>query len=153
MAGVPLPSRQLKNSQITIEFGAISGIGAVGDIILFNITGRCLVTHFAVGCSESLLGAATMSIGPPNNDEEFLPDTTATDLDSGNWWDSATPQAQAGNAITDKTIGPVATTNVNTLLLNIESAAITDGTIHVFCIWLPLSGDGNIAAAIPGTYA
>ena len=151
MAGRNLLSRVPRLSQVSITFDGT--IGAVGDMILFNITGRCLVTHFAVGCTSSLTGAATMSIGPPNNDQEFLPDTTATAFDSGNWWDTATPQPQAGNAIVNKTIGPATTTNANTLLLNIESTAITGGAMEVFCMWLPLSGDGNIAAETPGTYA
>lgn len=154
MSGNALLSRVLKLSTKTVQFASAStGVGVAGtDITLFNITGRCLVTHFAVGCSQSLAssGSSIVSVGPPNNDQEFLANTDPTDIDSGGWWDSATPQAQAGNAVTDKVIGPASTTNANTLILNLEGTPTTDdittGRLHFFLYWLPLSGDGNIAA-------
>ena len=123
-------------------------IGAVGDLDVFNVTGRCLIQHLAVGCSQTLVATASskMSLGMPTNDQEFLPDTDQDALNAGGWWDGTTPNNQAGNAITDKTCGPASSTNVNTIILNIETSAITAGVMEIFLLWLPLSGDGFISA-------
>lgn len=148
---VALPSFEgvlVAEKAVTFAGGTTNAIGdhdGTGDpFTIFTVTGTVLARVFAV-CETSLEGAsATLEVGFTGATAALIAQSTATDIDAGEIWHDATPDAKvelltvapekiiAGGA---DIIGTVATAN------------ITAGVIRFFCIWYPISADGNVVAA------
>src|ERR1043165_8130978 len=70
----------------TVAFTGAAGLGAQGATVRFTVTGDVIATVFAV-CSEDLAGAsATIEVGISGNTAALLPQTTATQIDTGEVW-------------------------------------------------------------------
>lgn len=128
----------------TVTFTGAAGLGAQGAVPLFTVTGEVLVAVMVPYCSTDLAGAgATISLGVTGSTALFIAATTGTDIDVGEFWVDATPDANGvavpaalkDIAITDNIIGTVAT------------ADLTGGALRFDIYWLPLSSDGNVVAA------
>jgi len=137
----PGPFRASKN----LAFTGAAGLGAVGNVPLFTVTGEVLLLAVVPFCTESLVsaGGGTLALGVTGSTVLFIAATTGTDIDLGLFWIDATPDANGvavpaalqNIAITDNIVGTVAV------------GAITDGTIRVDLWWRPLSPDGLVVAA------
>lgn len=127
----------------TITFTGAASLGAVGAVPIFTTTGEVMVVAMVPYCTVNLTEAgatATISLGVTGSTALFIANTTATDIDAGEFWVDATPDANGiaipaalkDIAITDNIIGTVGTQAVN------------GGAIR-FDVWfLPLSSDGNL---------
>lgn len=130
-----------------VAFDGAAGNGAVGTVAMFAVTGRVWVKAIAGYCLASLTeaapGGATISLGVTNLVTQFIAVTTALDIDIGEFWVDATPDA---NAIAL----PAACLNIlieENILADILVAAINGGTLEVTVVWVPMSAGANVVAA------
>lgn len=137
--GTPPPFR----TSTTVTFTGASGLGAVGAVPIFTVTGEVLVERLVAFCTVNLteaLATATLALGVTGSTTLFVAATSATTIDANEFWVDGTPIANGvavpaalkDIAITDNIIGTVATQAVN------------GGAIRFDIWWRPLSGDGNV---------
>ena len=138
MPGLPLVSRAPHHFVKTITFDGTT-FGDVGTDTIATVTGRVLLLHQSAWCTTDLAGAtATVELGTAGNTAELIAQTTATDIDAGDLWRSATPDVGAGPAIVNNVVGA-------NIILTTATAAVTAGVIEFAFYWLPLSTNGNLA--------
>lgn len=126
-----------------VAFTGAAGLGAVGTVNLFTVTGTVLVSVFAV-CSENLAGAtATLEIGISGNTQGVIPQVTATDVDDGEILVSGGGLGTVENLSAESKV----LTGGTDVIATVGTADITDGTLTFYCLWRPLSDDGNVVAA------
>lgn len=124
--------------------------GALDGGVLFTVTGLVKVQLVGV-CSVNGAGAgSTNEVGIDGATAIFMPITTMTDLDAGMiWLNNATPatyfitgeqQAAADNL-------PEYVLNGNDIIMTTKTANTTAGQVDFYCIWTPLSTDGNVVAS------
>lgn len=140
--GVPITTDGLiAKKEQTFEDAA--GSGAVGTVDLFTVTG--VVYAKVVGlCNTNLAGAATLEVGVTGSTALCLAQIAdATDLDAGELYADGTPAAF--KAVSD-TVPPenLITTDI---FATVGSTAITAGQVDFYCLWRPISDDGNVVAA------
>jgi len=116
------------------------GTGNPAD--LFTVTGDVLV--YLIGlCKASLIGAATLEVGPTGNTAILLAqiaNTTTLDINM-NYLD-ATPAIGKGEA---PIFHPIA--GGLDIIQTVGSANISSGEIDYFCFWRPLSSNGLVTAS------
>lgn len=118
--------------------------GATGSHTLFTVTGNVLATVFGI-CDTNLTGAATIEVGTANNTASLLAQIAdATNLDDGENWVDATPETEVSAIPGIKIINDGAD-----ITLTIGSTAVTAGVVDFYCLWRPLSSDGNITVTTP----
>ena len=113
--------------------------GAVGATTLFTVTGVVSAQVFGIVSGADLTGSGTLEVGVAGGTALIIAQTTGTNLDDTFVWVDATPavsQALPSAFIVDKDI-----------IQTIGTDTIDSGTITYYCIWSPISDDGNIAAA------
>lgn len=119
---------------------AAGSTGAVGASTLFTVTGAVAARVFAL-CSADLTsgGAATIEVGISGNTAALIAQTTATGIDVGEWWLDTGPA----------TIEAVPTQFLvaGNVIQTIGTTTITGGSMTYYCVWTPLSTDGNVVAA------
>ena len=130
-------------ASVSVTFTGGAGLGAVGAVPLFTVTGEVLIEKIVPFCTTLLTEAvatATLALGVTGSTALFIAATTAVDIDANEFWVDTTPDANGiavpaalkDIAITDDVIGTVATQAVN------------GGVLRVDIWWRPLSGDGNV---------
>lgn len=113
--------------------------GATGAHTVFTVTGNVLVTIFGI-CDTDLAGAtATVEVGVTGNTAGLIAQTTATDIDDGDIWVDATPAVGV-----EATPSTFILNDGADIILTVGTAAVTGGVIDFYCLWRPLSSDGNI---------
>jgi hypothetical protein len=128
----------------TVAFTGAAGLGAAGTVALFTQTGQVLVDLFAVYCSESLVGAATLEFGTAADTDRFIAQVAATTtVDAGDWIDDGAGATPAG--ATQYTSAYYAIDE--DIIATVGAADITDGTISIFVLWRPLSAGATLVAA------
>lgn len=121
----------------------IASSGAQGTKTLFTVTGDVLVRILAV-CTENLAGATgTISVGIAGATAGIIALTTGTDIDAGNIWHDASPDASLEAA---SVLGEYIIVNSSNIITTIATADLTDGTIEFTCFWEAISTDGNVVA-------
>lgn len=120
---------------------AAATTGATGATTLFTVTGVVAVRIFGV-CSGDLTsgGAATIEVGIAGNTAALIAQSTATAIDNGEIWLDTGPATV--EAIPTGSI--LSGTNI---IQTIASTTITGGTLTYYCVWFPISSDGNVVAA------
>lgn len=123
----------------TNDPGDFDGTG--NPATLFSVTGAVRMKIFAV-CSVDLVGGATVEVGTTTTTAGLIAQTTATDIDSGEIWHDATPDASIEDV-------SVLTDNIVTedVIQTVGTANITAGELDYQAQWYPLSPDGNVEAA------
>lgn len=119
--------------------------GDQGAHTLFTVTGDVIVNLIAV-CSTNIAGAGTMEAGVAGNTAEILPQIAdATDLDAGDVWTiDSSPGAGAQALRATRAVGG----GVD-IILTIGTADLTAGVVTFYCLWRPLSSDGNVTVTTP----
>lgn len=125
----------------SITYAALT-TGAVGASTLFTVTGDVVVRLFAK-CTSDLTsgGSATIEAGISGNTASLIAQTTATGIDSGEIWidtSAATVEALPAQQIL---VGGTDITQT------IATDTLTGGVLTYYCLWTPLSSDGNVEAA------
>lgn len=114
--------------------------GAVGATTLFTITGTVAVQVFAVCSGADLTGSGTLEVGIAGNTAAIAAQTAATAIDVGEIWYGTNPPTVG--VLPSKLI--LAGTNI---IQTIATNTVTAGTLTYYCIWSPISSDGNVVAA------
>lgn len=117
--------------------------GATGATTLFTVTGAVVVRLFGV-CTTLLdeAGAtATIEAGISGNTAALIAQTNAVDIDANEVWvDNAPATIEA--LPSHKIIG-----NGQDIIQTIATQAISAGVLTYYCLWSPISSDGNVVAA------
>lgn len=129
----------------TITFTGAAGLGAIGNVPLFAVTGEVLVDSIMPTIVTTLVGAtATLELGVTGKTAHFIAATLATDLAAGDLWIDATPTEVNAVALPAGFTWQVLTDNI---VGTVAIAAITAGVIRIDLFYRPLSADGLIVAA------
>lgn len=123
---------------------AAATTGAVGASTLFTVTGCVIVRLFGV-CGSTLTsgGTPTLEVGRTGATSRLLAQiANATDLATNEIYVDATPTTQIESMPSRFIIG-----NGQDIIQTIGSATITGGSLTYYCIWTPVSDDGNVEAA------
>lgn len=114
--------------------------GATGATTLFTVTGVVAMKIFAV-CSSDLTsgGAATLEVGVSGNTAALIAQTTATNIDNGEIWVDTSPATVEAL--------PTHSIVINDVIQTIGTTTVTGGTLTYYCLWSPISTDGNVVAA------
>lgn len=124
----------------TITFSALT-TGAVGATTLFTVTGVVAVRLFGVVSGADITGSGTIEAGISGNTAALLPQTTGTALDVGEIWIDNAPSTVDG--LPAQYILAAGTDIIQTIATDTLNA----GTLTYYCLWYPISTDGNIVAA------
>jgi len=141
------PPSYVRRTSKEITFTGAAGLGAVGNVPLFTVTGEVLVVYlvpYTVLTLTEALATATLALGVTNLTSLFIAATNAVNLLTGEFWTEATgggtanagiavPAALKDIAITSNIVGTVATQAVN------------GGTLRFDVYYLPLSSDGLVS--------
>ena len=142
MAADPLAARRCRK---VIEFTGGAGLGAVGTVALFTVTGAVLVRIAAV-CTEDLTEAAptaTLSLGTAANPATIIAGTNAVNIDVGEVWIDATPAViKSWAVVIAYVIGDGAD-----IVATVGAQNITDGTMEFDCFWTPITANGFVGPA------
>lgn len=124
--------------QITYVAGTT---GAIGTLDLFNVTGDVVVQLFA-RCYTNLAsgGASTIEAGVTGNTASLSAQVTSTDIDAGKIW-SGTSIANVVAFPAQKIIA-----GDTTIIQTIGTATVTGGEVCYYCVWSPISEDGDVTA-------
>lgn len=141
-----IPSSPSYNTSKTITFTGAAGLGAIGTVAIFTVTGTVEVLKFVPMCTTTITenpvpGTSTIKIGVTGSTALFIAATTATGITSGKFWISTTPTAN-GLAI------PAAMTNIaiaTNIIATVATSVITGGAIRFDLQWRPISPNGNIS--------
>ncbi len=140
MPGQPvnLLKRIVRNFIKTVTFDGTTW-GDVGTDTIATVTGRVLLTHMSVYCTTSLTSSGgTLELGSPDNTPSLIALTTASDIDSADFWRDATPEVDVVGATTDMLIAA-------NITLTTATAIVSAGVLEFVFLWLPISSDGNLA--------
>lgn len=130
----------------TLVFTGAAGLGAVGAVPLFTVTGEVLISVIVPFCTVNLGEAApgaTLALGVVGATTLLIAATIVLDIDANEFWVDTTPDANGvavpaalkDIVITDNIIGTAAVADVNA------------GAIRFTVYWVPVSADGNVVAA------
>jgi len=124
-------------------FSDAAGSGAVGTVALFTVTG--IVYAKVIGfCNTDLVGAATLEVGVTNDTDLCLAQiANATTLDEDELYVDAT--TAKFKAVTDSV--PPENIITTDIFATVGLADITAGQVDFYCIWRPISDNGNVVAA------
>ncbi len=121
-----------------ITYSALT-TGAVGATTLFTVTGVVGLRIFAVCSGVDLTGAGTLEVGIAGNTAALIAQTAATAIDVGEVWLDTSPATVEALPAIQIVAGSVVQT--------IASATVTAGTLKYYCLWAPISDDGDVAVA------
>lgn len=143
--GVPFSEWFTASKSVTYVGGTANGVGDFdGDSnpnTLFDVTGVVLVKIFGV-CGTDLVGAtATIEVGVDGGTATLLAQTTGTDLDAGDLWHDASPDAkvEASTVLSEKVVK-------DDIIETVGTANITAGEITYYVIWKPISQGASVVA-------
>ena len=114
--------------------------GAVAATTLFTVTGTVAIQVFAVCSGVDLTGSGTLEVGIAGNTAAVIAQTAATAIDLGEIWYGTNPPTVG--VMPNQLI--VAGTDI---IQTIATNTVTAGTLTYYCLWYPISTDGNLVAA------
>lgn len=136
---VPIQGLGFTSSK-AITFSALT-TGATGATTLFTVTGAVAVRLFGVVSGTDVTGTGTIEAGISGNTAALLAQTTGTTLDVGEVWiDTAPATIEALPAL--QIIGAG-----QDIIQTIAGSTLDAGTLTYYCLWFPISSDGNVVAA------
>lgn len=126
----------------TRTFDGTAGNGAQGATTIFTITGL-VIAGFVSECGTDLASTTgTIELGVSGNTAGIFAQTTASTIDANEVWIDTSPANVENYAM--NSIRKLITVNV---IETIATADITGGTLTYYCLWNPVSSDGNVVAA------
>ena len=122
-----------------ITYSALT-TGATGATTLFTVTGVVGVRLFGVVSGTDVTGSGTIEAGISGNTAALLAQTTGTDLDVGEVWIDTAP------ATVEALPGLFILAAGTDIIQTIATDTLTAGTLTYYCLWFPISSDGNVVA-------
>lgn len=115
--------------------------GTGNPTTLFTVTGDVLCCVFAK-CNTLLTGSsATIEVGISGATATIIAQTTAEDIDANEIWQDNSPETGVANLTPKVIVGGA------DIIETIGTANITAGALTYYCLWTPISADGNVVAA------
>lgn len=114
------------------------------DVALFTVTGTVKARVFAV-CTTNLASVGGCNLTVNAGTVAIIAQTAATDIDAGEIWHDATPDAsvELGSVAAEYIIA-----NGADIAIDVENAKQVDsGVIEFYCLYTPLSANGAVVAA------
>ena len=126
-----------------VTFTGAAGLGAVGTVSLFTISGQVLLNIIAT-CGTTLVGAtATHKVGTAGSTARYDASLVATTMTAGDTLDlSGKVTAGTAPAITPTQAG----FDTEVVLATVAVAAITAGQLTYYAFYRPLSAGATIVA-------
>lgn len=125
----------------TNDPGDVDGTG--NPATLFTVNGPVLLEVIGY-CTTDLAGAsATLEVGFAGATAQLIAQTTATNIDAGEIWHDATPDAK----FEASTVAVQQLVNDLDVIQTVGTANITAGAITYVAYWYPLSPDASVVAA------
>tara|TARA_Y100000310_G_scaffold343775_1_gene452961 strand:+ start:3119 stop:3580 length:462 start_codon:yes stop_codon:yes gene_type:complete len=110
---------------------------------VFTVTGDVLVSVWGQ-CKTNIVGAGTIEVGITGNTAAIIAQIAdATNLDAGENWVDATPETVSALP------GTFILNNGADIILTIGTADLTAGVVDFYCVWRPLSSDGEVTVTTP----
>ena len=135
---VPITGVGLIQSKV-ITYTALT-TGAVGLTTLFTVTGTVAVRVFAVCSGVDLTGSGTLEVGISGNTAAIVAQTAATAIDVGEIWYGTNPP----------TVGVMPSQLIlagTDIIQTIATNTVTAGTLTYYCLWYPITRNGNVVSA------
>jgi len=125
---------------------AVATTGAIAAHTVFTVTGNVLCTVFGI-CDTTLdsVGTPTIEMGVTGNTAALIAQSVAKSLADGEIWVDATMTRVGVGAVP----AMQAVNDGNDIILTVGTATVTAGVIDFYCLWRPLSSDGNITITTP----
>ena len=133
---VPITNLGLQASK-AITYSALT-TGATGTTTLFTVTGTVACNVFAV-CSTDLTGSGTLEVGTATSTATLCDQQAATAIDNHEIWHNAII-AVGGQ------VGGSAHIINEDVIQTIATNTVTAGVLTFYCLWTPISTDGNVVA-------
>jgi len=125
---------------------AAATTGSIASHTLFTVTGNVLLSVFGVvDTTIDSAGAPTIEVGVTGNTAVLIAQGTAKNYADGDIYVDATDTRVGAGAVPAMQI-------INDgldVLLKITGATLTGGVVDWYCLWRPLSSDGNITVTTP----
>jgi len=141
-----IPQRATK----TVTFTGAAGLGAVGNVPLFTVTGEVEILRIVPYVVASLTEpggqpAPTLSLGVTNALALFIAATPILDMDTGEFWTEAT----AGNVANSGVLIPAALKDVavtSDIVGTVIDNPVNGGVLRVDVYWRNLSSVSSVVA-------
>lgn len=133
----PISTLGLVSSK-AITYSALT-TGATGASTLFTVTGTVALRIFAVTSGSDLTGSGTLEVGIAGNTAALIAQTAATAIDVGEFWYGTSPV----------TVGVMPNQFMlagTSIIQTIATDTVTAGTLTYYCIWAPVSTNGDVVA-------
>ena len=143
-------TKRLATKTLTFAGGTLNAIGdhdGTGDpATLFTVTGQVAVSVIAVCTTDLTFDAnATIEVGIGGGSQIIATsDQTVSALIAREIWHDTTPDAEIELL---SVTGEFIITDGNDITLDCAVANVTGGVIEFYCLWYPLSSDGNVIGA------
>lgn len=134
---VPIVNLGLMSSK-AITYSALT-TGAVGVTTLFTVTGVVAMRVFAIASGVNLTGSGSIEVGVSGNAAAVIAQTAATAINVGQFWSTTSPATVQ--------VLPSLQTVGSDVIQTISTATVTAGTLTYYCLWTPVSPDGNVTTA------
>lgn len=135
----------------SVTFTGAAGLGAVGSVTLFTVTGDVLVSHVVGKCTASLTEAgasAVMQLGVPSFTDFFQGSINATTIDADQFWDNTYAAPARAHAIPMNQSDNEALGAINqNIIITVSGQAVNGGSMEFTCFWRPLSATGLVVPA------
>lgn len=125
-------------ASISKTYTGAAGAGAQGAATLFTVTGVVLARVFAYCTVDLASTTGTIEVGVAGNTAGLIAQTTATQIDVGEFWLDTGPSAS--ELITSN---PRVITSA-TIIETVATADITGGALTYHCLWRPISENGLV---------
>lgn len=121
----------------TVTFTGAAGLGAVGLIPVFDLTGLVVCVKCVAWCTDDLIsaGGGSVSLGSVPNVVGLIAATVATTIDTGEMWLTTAP------GVGTVSIPAVMTNAVwgSDISMDVTVSAITAGVLNFYLEYFPLS--------------
>lgn len=141
--------KSTKTVRKSVVLDGTAGKGQIGTVNLFTVTGGVMINWLSCICTEDLAsaGGGTVEVGISGATASFIAQATATDVDLGDIWHDATPDAASELASVFKTTAARGLGNGQDIILTVATGDVTDGTLEFTLEYTPLTATGSVVAA------
>ena len=128
------------------DYDFAADTGAQAAYVVFTVTGEVLIHALFGICEDTFTGAgALIELGITGGTTGlYIAQTTAADLLANELWFDASPTTTAEQL--DLTGRSFVVANGQDVSLLVGGGNVTAGKVNLYCIWSPLSVDGQIVA-------
>lgn len=142
-----LVSRIPKRFTKRITFDGSAGGGAIGTVLIGTVTGAITILRQVNRCLTDLVGSsATIEMGVPGNTAALVAQTTAENLDAGEFWQDATPEVGVSPAAcVNQNVGAATRNGTIAINITVATANVTAGAMDIDIEYISMSDAGYIA--------